>query len=166
MAKICSLNIYVGCFTMLTLLRFEYFLMLCRTRGMNIGNFLSRNRIRIGYYSIDIEYYTSCRSFSCLYWHTVASYYPLAKTRLVWDVKVNFISNKSLNNRAFPFSSALNSYLIREKNNSKLPVAKSSKESVRCPLSHDSSLAFINLTYNSLAKSRVIWRVKMNFISK
>ena len=86
MAKICSLNIYVGCFTMLTLLRFEHFLMLCRTRGMNIGNFLSRNRIRIGYYSIVIQYYTSCRSFSCLYWHTVTSYYPLAKTRLVWNV--------------------------------------------------------------------------------
>ena len=115
---------------------------------------------RIGYYSIVIQYYTSCRSVSCLYWHKVISYYPLAKARLVSDVKVNFISNKSLKNGAFPFSSALNSYLIREKNNSKLPVTKSSKESVRC---HTTSLAFINLTYISLAKSCVIWHVKMNF---
>ena len=88
--------------------------------------------IRIGYYSIVIQYYTSCRSVSRLYWYTVTSYYPIAKTFLVWDVKVNFISNESLNNGAFPFSSALISYLIREKNNSKLPVVKSSKESVRC----------------------------------
>ena len=45
-AAICSIKIYVGCFTMLTLLRFKHFLMLCRTRGMKIGNFLSRNRHR------------------------------------------------------------------------------------------------------------------------
>ena len=51
---------------------------------------------------------------------------------------------------------------VRDKINSKLPVAKSSKESVHC----HSSLAFINLTYNSHAKSRVIWGVKMNLSSE
>ena len=63
----------------------------------------------------------------------------------------------------FLISSAFIPYnRVLVKKNLNFPVAKSSKESV---ITHDAWLAFIYLTYNSLAKARLVWHVRMNFIS-
>ena len=79
----------------------------------------------------------------------VFTYNPLAKTRLVWHPKMNFI--RAWTTEHFPVSSAFIPY--NRGKSLKLPVAKLSKESV---ITHDVRLAFINPTYNSLAIKLVL----------
>ena len=84
-----------------TFSRFKRFLTPYRTRDMIIQNFPSRNR----------QSHMTHR-LSLLTKHT---YNSLAKIHLVWRVKMNFISNKSLNNGTFSrFKRFLTSYRTKD----------------------------------------------------
>ena len=76
-----------------TFSRFKCFLTPYRTRNMKIQNFSSRNRQKNR--SIIVTQVDESRVFE------KERCNPLAKTRLVWRVKMNFNFNKSLNNGAF-----------------------------------------------------------------
>ena len=102
----------------------------------------------------------SRRRVACTCLAVTYKYNPLAKTRLVWHVKMNFISNKSLNNGTFShFKRFLTSYRTRDM---KFPVAKSSKQSV---ITHDASLAFINLNIHTIRSQKLLMSGASKWIS-
>ena len=74
---------------------------------------------------------------------------------------MNFISNKSLNNGTFSqFKRFLTSYTTRDM---KIQIFPS--RNFKTIGHHTWHLASIKHTYNSLAKTLHVWRVKMNFVS-
>ena len=124
MATMCSPNIYVGRVKMFILSCFKHFLMLCRTRDMKSQNFFSQNRqknqlLLLSHKSTRVA--CLCKNERC---------HPLAKTRLVWLVKNNFISNKSLNNRTFShFKRFLTPYKTRDMKIQNFPSRNRQKSS-------------------------------------
>ena len=156
---------------MLTLSCFKHFLILCRTRDMKIQIFWSRNRqksrqrknvsrnrqknrlLLLSHKSTRVA--CLCKNERCNL---------LAKTCLVWRFKNNFISNKSLNNGTF---SRFKRFLTPHKTRDTKIQNFLSQNGQKNRLSHMTRrLSLLTQhTYNSLAKTRLVWHVKMNFIS-
>ena len=127
-----------------TFSRLKRFLTPYKTRDMKIQNFPSRNRQknRLSHKTRRLSLYNS-----------------LAKTLNVWRVKMNFISNKSLNDGTFSrLKRFLTPYKTRDMKIQNFPSRNRQKNR----LSHKTRRLSL---YNSLAKTLNVWRVKMNFIS-
>ena len=89
---------------------------------------------------------------------------PLGKIGLVWRVKMNFISNESLNNGTFPrFKRFLMPYRTRDTKIKIFPSRNHQKNQLSHIRRHLSLST--KRSYNLLAKTCLVWRVKMNFIS-
>ena len=119
-----------------TFFRVKCFLTPYRTRDMKIQNFSSRNReknrsiivTQVDESRVSLKIRERCN--------------PLAKARLVWRVKMNFISNNSLNRGTFSrFKRFFTPYRTRDMKIQNFPSRNHQERSV---ITHDSSLLCIN----------------------